>query len=92
MRFACPATVSPWSSSRRGWNAGQGWLVLLQRSSAGVSKARGHGGQLLQHWKPDVAIIPPGFVYVGSSHPSGFDSRYFGLVSMDRLHRMEKVL
>lgn len=41
------------------------------------------------HWN---GIIPQGRVYVGSPHPRGFDSRYFGLVSIDRLTRMERLL
>jgi len=37
-------------------------------------------------------IIPVGRAYVGSHHPRGFDSRYFGLVRIDRLVRMERLL
>jgi type IV secretory pathway protease TraF len=29
---------------------------------------------------------------VGSDHPEGFDSRYFGPVRIERLTRMERVL
>lgn len=58
----------------------------------GVSKAVGHGGQPLKHWVPDRPTIPDGTIYVGSAHPSGFDSRYYGPVAISRLHRMEKVL
>jgi type IV secretory pathway protease TraF len=41
------------------------------------------------HWS---GIIPQGQVYVGSHHPRGFDSRYFGLVAIGRLNRMERLL
>lgn len=41
------------------------------------------------HWS---GVIPPGRVYVGSHHPRGFDSRYFGLVPIARLTRMERLL
>lgn len=58
----------------------------------GVSKAIGRNGQRLEHWLPHEATIPQGFVFVGSSHPSGFDSRYYGPVALNRLSRMEKVL
>ena len=57
-----------------------------------VSKPVGRGGQKLEHWQPREATVPQGFVFVGSSHPSGFDSRYYGPVAIDRLTRMEKVL
>jgi type IV secretory pathway protease TraF len=57
-----------------------------------VSKAIGRDGQKLAHWQPAESTIPQGFVFVGSSHPSGFDSRYYGPVAIERLTRMEKVL
>ncbi|WP_447954115.1 S26 family signal peptidase [Sphingopyxis chilensis] len=57
-----------------------------------VSKPVGRNGQKLEHWQPREATIPEGFVFVGSSHPSGFDSRYYGPVAIPRLARMEKVL
>jgi type IV secretory pathway protease TraF len=41
------------------------------------------------HWS---GIIPQGQVYVGSHHPRGFDSRYFGMVAIERLTRMERLL
>jgi type IV secretory pathway protease TraF len=31
-------------------------------------------------------------VYVGSTHPRGFDSRYFGLLPISSLTRMERLL
>jgi len=57
----------------------------------GVSKPFGRNGQRLEHlhWQ---GRLPVGQVYVGSSYPSGFDSRYFGPVPLDRLTRMERVL
>lgn len=58
----------------------------------GVSKAIAHNGTKLNHWHPAVARIPQGVIYVGSSHPSGYDSRYYGPVAIARLHRMERVL
>lgn len=36
--------------------------------------------------------IPAGMVYVGSHHPRGFDSRYFGLVPIRQLMRMRRLL
>jgi conjugal transfer pilin signal peptidase TrbI len=57
-----------------------------------VSKAIGRGGQKLDHWQPREGVIPGGTIFVGSSHPDGFDSRYYGPVAIDRLKRMEKVL
>jgi conjugal transfer pilin signal peptidase TrbI len=58
----------------------------------GVSKPQGRKGQRLIHFHPDADIVPAGEVYVGSSHPDGFDSRYYGLVEVGRLTRMERVL
>ena len=48
-----------------------------------------HGERLDHlHWS---GVIPPGMVYVGSHHPRGFDSRYFGLVPIRQLQRMERL-
>lgn len=58
----------------------------------GISKPVGHNGQKLEHWRPFYRVIPAGTIYVGSSHPSGFDSRYYGPVEIGRLRRMEKLL
>lgn len=58
----------------------------------GVSKPYGHNGQKLEHWRPMYRAIPAGMIYVGSSHASGFDSRYYGPVGIERLQRMEKLL
>lgn len=58
----------------------------------GISKAVGHDGQRLSHWKPDAQRIAAGHIYVGSAHASGFDSRYYGPVAISRLIRMEKLL
>jgi type IV secretory pathway protease TraF len=73
--------------------AGQwdGWYFCNDRI-IGISKPYGRNGQKLVHWKPMIRSIPAGMIYVGSSHPSGFDSRYYGPVEIERLHRMEKVL
>lgn len=35
--------------------------------------------------------IPKGFAYVGGGHKDSYDSRYFGLVSLDRLTRYDKL-
>lgn len=57
-----------------------------------VSKAIGARGQWLTHLIWGDRPIPPGFIYVGSHHPDGFDSRYYGPVAIDRLTRMKRVL
>ena len=36
--------------------------------------------------------MPEGQAYIGSSYKDGFDSRYFGLVPISALTRMERVL
>jgi len=71
--------------------AWDGWYFCNERL-VGVSKPIGHSGQRLIHWRPDTRRIPPGMIYVGSSHASGFDSRYYGPVDIGRLRRMERVL
>lgn len=71
--------------------AWEAWYYCEDRL-LGISKSKGHDGKPLAHWRPAYRIIPPGFVYVGSAHPSGFDSRYYGPVAITRLTRMEKVL
>lgn len=71
--------------------AWDGWYYCGDRL-LGISKPVGHDGRRLEHWRPAYRIIPPGFVYVGSSHPSGFDSRYYGPVPISGLVRMETLL
>jgi len=48
-------------------------------------------GRRLSHarW---TGVIPTGFLYIGSHHSQGFDSRYFGLVPLNKLTRMERLL
>ncbi|WP_313395032.1 S26 family signal peptidase [Sphingobium yanoikuyae] len=58
----------------------------------GISRPMGRNGQRLDHLRWGNRNIPAGFVYVGSDHPEGFDSRYFGPVRIERLTRMERVL
>jgi conjugal transfer pilin signal peptidase TrbI len=70
---------------RDGWYYCDGHLV-------GVSKPFGRKGQALVHLAWRRQPIPAGFAYVGSSHPDGYDSRYYGPVAIDRLTRMERVL
>jgi len=57
----------------------------------GVSLPRAHNGMKLDHMRWS-GIIPAGMVYVGSTHPRGFDSRYFGLLPISSLTRMERLL
>lgn len=71
--------------------AWDGWYYCQDRL-LGISRPLGHDGRRLSHWRPLYRIIPEGFVYVGSSHPSGFDSRYYGPVPVSSLKRMEKIL
>lgn len=68
-----------------------GWYYCDDRL-VGVSKPFGRKGQALVHLAWGRQPIPAGFAYVGSSHPDGYDSRYYGPVAIDRLTRMEKVL
>lgn len=58
----------------------------------GVTRPVGHDGKPLAHWHPRYTVIPPGMIYLGSAHPGGFDSRYYGPIAIARLTRMEKVL
>lgn len=67
-----------------------GWY-FCNGALLGVSMSRAHNGMRLDHLRWS-GVIPPGMVYVGSRHPRGFDSRYFGLVPIARLTRMERVL
>lgn len=71
--------------ARDGWYFCNGHLL-------GVSKAWARDGRALAHWYPDLPVIMPGMTFVGSSHPDGFDSRYYGPVPIDRLTRVEKLL
>ncbi|WIW89549.1 S26 family signal peptidase [Sphingobium sp. V4] len=68
-----------------------GWYYCNDRL-LGVSKPIGRNGQRIEHYRPTERLIPAGFIFVGSRHPNGFDSRYYGPVSIGRLTRMERVL
>ena len=57
----------------------------------GVSLPQAHNGMKLTHLKWS-GIIPAGMAYVGSPHARGFDSRYFGLLPIHDLIRMERIL
>jgi len=76
---------SRFAAARDGYYYCNGRLV-------GVSKPFGLHGQRLVHFRPAAGPIPSGALYVGSSHPDGFDSRYYGLVAARRLRRMERIL
>ncbi len=76
------------SMTSQAWD---GWYYCNERL-LNVSKPVGRGGQKLDHWQPHEGLIPEGTIFVGSSHPDGFDSRYYGPVAIERLKRMEKVL
>jgi hypothetical protein len=58
----------------------------------GVSKAYGRNGQRLDYFRWKSGPIPMGRAYIGSSYKDGFDSRYFGLVPIAKLVRIERVL
>lgn len=58
----------------------------------GVSKPAARNGKALSHWRPESPRIPEGMIFVGSRHPDGYDSRYYGPVAIERLTRMEKLL
>ncbi|GGN57422.1 MULTISPECIES: S26 family signal peptidase [Novosphingobium] len=73
------------AGTRDGWYYCNGELL-------GISKPAGRNGQTLKHWIPAEPHIPEGMIYVGSPHPDGFDSRYYGPVAISRLTRMRKVL
>ena len=57
----------------------------------GISLTHSVNGMKLRHFRWN-GIIPAGLAYVGSHHVRGFDSRYFGLVPIKRLTRMERLL
>lgn len=61
-------------------------------SLIGVSKPYGKGGQRLDYFRWKNGPVPQGRAYIGSSYKDGFDSRYFGLVPISALTRMERVL
>ena len=68
-----------------------GWYYCNERL-LNISKPVGRNGMKLDHWQPKLGTIPESFIFVGSSHPDVFDSRYYGPVAIERLKRMEKVL
>lgn len=57
----------------------------------GTTLPHDHNGIPLAHmmWS---GVVPPGMIYVGSHHPQGFDSRYLGLIPVERLTRMARIL
>lgn len=62
------------------------------RSFLGASRPFGRDGRPLPHLHWGDRPILSGYIYVGSDHAGGFDSRYFGPVRLDRLTRMERIL
>ncbi|QNG43600.1 S26 family signal peptidase [Sphingobium yanoikuyae] len=68
-----------------------GWYYCNGRLM-GVSKPAARNGKALMHWRPESPRIPKGMIFVGSRHPDGYDSRYYGPVAIERLTRMEKLL
>ncbi|KMS55999.1 peptidase [Novosphingobium barchaimii LL02] len=68
-----------------------GWYYCNGRLM-GVSKPATRNGKALIHWQPDSPHIREGMIFVGSRHPDGYDSRYYGPVAVERLTRMEKLL
>lgn len=74
-----------------GGHTWDGWY-FCNGKLLGVSKPSGRHGQRLDHYQPKGVLVQPGYAYVGSNHPDGFDSRYYGPVAIGRLTRMEKLL
>jgi type IV secretory pathway protease TraF len=58
----------------------------------GISKPYSARGLPLAHLAWGRKPVPVGFAYVGSHHPDGYDSRYFGPIAITRLTRMARVL
>lgn len=58
----------------------------------GVSRPFGRDGRKLEHLRWGDRPLPDDFIYVGSDHTQGFDSRYYGPIGIDRLTRMERIL
>lgn len=81
-------TIETPAATRKGRTEGHhycnGRLLGISLPVAGNGVALAH-----MHWS---GIIPPGHLYVGSPHIKGYDSRYFGLVRLSSLTRMERIL
>lgn len=77
----------PSVAARNAWDS----YYFCNGELLGVSLPFGIHGQKLDHMEWS-GVIPEGMVYVGSHHPRGFDSRYFGLVPIATLTRMERLL
>lgn len=77
--------------SRSSGGGTDGWYYCGDRFLA-ISRPRTRDGRALAHLNWGEKRIPAGYVYLGSDHPDGFDSRYYGLVATRRLTRMEKIL
>lgn len=57
-----------------------------------VAKPTSKAGEPLVPFQWESGVIPEGFFFAGSSHPDGYDSRYFGLVNLNESVVVEKVL
>lgn len=75
---------------RDGAHDGQG-RYYCNGKLLGISLPMTTKGIRLTHFRWN-GLVPPGVAYVGSHHPRGFDSRYFGFVALSRLTRMERLL
>ncbi len=80
-------TETPSPTAPNAWDA----RYFCNGQFLGATLPYGVHGLKLEHMQWS-GIIPPGMVYIGSHHPRGFDSRYFGLVPLTSLTRMERLL
>ena len=69
----------------------EGWYFCNDRL-LNRSKPFARNGRPMGHFRPAVGRVPAGFIFVGSEHRDGFDSRYYGPVAIERLTRMERIL
>lgn len=66
-------------------------MFYVNDVAVGYVKPKGLDGSSLAAFPWDGTHIPNGFAYVGGGHKDSYDSRYFGLVSLDRLTRYDKL-
>jgi conjugal transfer pilin signal peptidase TrbI len=69
----------------------QGNAFFCNGSLLGVVQKIGSDGKQLTSMQWRTGYVPRNYAYVGSGRNDSYDSRYFGLISLRRLERYEKL-
>nr|WP_245999156.1 hypothetical protein [Eilatimonas milleporae] len=69
-----------------------GLIFVCNGRLISVAKSETQSGLPLEVFDWSGGPVPDGVFFAGSPHPDGYDSRYFGLVPLDRATVLEAIL